>query len=297
MIHGVQACSTCSAGKYTDASNQTSCTLCKPGYITNTLSGGGASACKECRAGWFSSGPTQACAPCLAGKYAGTEGSINCTVCAAGSVTDTGSKFGATKCNTCEVGQSTSASTKPCSPPEKAELAVQTNGAVQQKEFTDALRAALGNETEINIKAFELEASTTASLPCQPKSEHFVAGVRTATGATTVTIQGGATGQNCSRRRLATTKRGGSTMLNTFSDGQLDRLLIAGSNEGAGQQTGTISPRRRLQTDVTLSYTVSTTNATVAASMATAMSDTTAFATTLAATITAASNGAQRWLI
>eukprot|EP00937_MAST-01D_sp_MAST-1D-sp2_P001199 g1199.t1 len=92
----------CAAGKYGDASKQTSCRPCVAGQYQAAE---GKAACAACAAGKAGSGPNQAvasyCANCTAGRYSAS-GATTCAACGVGQAQ---SEAGGASCVACESGK------------------------------------------------------------------------------------------------------------------------------------------------------------------------------------------------
>jgi len=116
-------CTSCSAGKFTDASQPpwpSACTLCKSGtYTSQTTS----TICNDCPVGKFSSEDRTGCITCSAGQYTFNKTSCvdcesgryapraltgSCLLCGAGSHTNTSG------CATCQAGRFSLAETQLC---------------------------------------------------------------------------------------------------------------------------------------------------------------------------------------
>ena len=123
---GATTCTECAAGNYSESSNVASCQLCPAGSITGII-GTGATTCTECAAGNYSeSSNVASCSTCTSipnattvqctnstdqtivtcdAGYYGNPGDATCKLCAAGSITNTGTATGATTCTACVAGQ------------------------------------------------------------------------------------------------------------------------------------------------------------------------------------------------
>jgi hypothetical protein len=108
---GQTQCADCSeqaAGAFADAPGQVSCTLfepCPAGLVrsgTSSVSGGTCTACPAGQAKASAGRWTDECLPCLAGKFAPTEGTLRCTDCKAGTFQQwTGRQM----CTNCPLGR------------------------------------------------------------------------------------------------------------------------------------------------------------------------------------------------
>eukprot|EP01043_Picozoa_sp_COSAG02_P020043 COSAG02_NODE_980_length_15492_cov_12.941727_1_plen_2373_part_10 len=131
---GAASCDVCTPGRWAPASaNGQHCAICEPGYMTDTLSAGGATSCSACVAGQFSAQSTVACGTCdpgsttntltaagasscgacASGRYSSIA-TVACQICAPGSVTNTLSEPGATACTGCPVGKYSAVATAAC---------------------------------------------------------------------------------------------------------------------------------------------------------------------------------------
>lgn len=108
------SCTNCTAGKYQPKAGQTACLACSTaGYVTNTLSLGGATSCSKCPAGRFFTSATVACSKCGAGRYQPASGKSTCIACGPGTQPSTDSTFGF--CTVCDVGRYSAIANAQCS--------------------------------------------------------------------------------------------------------------------------------------------------------------------------------------
>eukprot|EP01048_Picozoa_sp_COSAG05_P013873 COSAG05_NODE_1518_length_4652_cov_4.416209_3_plen_426_part_00 len=152
----------------------------------------------------------------------------------------------------------------PPPPPPNGKKVVATlaiSGAVSQDSFAAELQKKLPQDAVVSVTAYEMAVKSSATLTCptggsfsQKQLDQFVAGVKAASGAESITL--GTVG-GCARRRLGTVA----------------------------------SSRRQLaKTAAAIGYEVKTSDPAAASKMATAMTDTTAFAKALVAQINKAGN-------
>jgi hypothetical protein len=94
------ACVACSVGKFSQSNETLACTECPVGHYLNET--GGTEGCKPCSEGYyqFNSGQSQ-CLACPTGSKADTPGSRECTICSTGTYQD---KEGQLTCNACPAG-------------------------------------------------------------------------------------------------------------------------------------------------------------------------------------------------
>lgn len=98
---GSAVCTLCVAGKYREATAQTSntCLTCPIG--TNSPAGSGALTLCTCNAGWY--GPDgAACTVCPVGKYKPTQGAAECTLCPAGTWSGNTQQTSNATCTACD---------------------------------------------------------------------------------------------------------------------------------------------------------------------------------------------------
>ena len=121
----ISVCKTCAAGQFA-VIGQVACKVCESGSITDTGTLTGATSCDQCAPGSYSTSSAVSICPtcnpidhavsvtctidvdavvatCAAG-YFGAVGDSMCQLCAAGSITDTGTLTGATSCDQCAPG-------------------------------------------------------------------------------------------------------------------------------------------------------------------------------------------------
>ncbi len=110
-----EACLTCPAGKYSGNSKSTFCALCAAGKYVTTSGSANVTACVNCDKGRYGevaggSSLAAACIKCEVGKHSSTMGRTYRSECAAGSITDTGTRVGAKACTPCRAGKYSTAS-------------------------------------------------------------------------------------------------------------------------------------------------------------------------------------------
>ena len=91
-------CDSCGAGKYNDATNQTSCKNCDAGKYQNEV---GKASCKDCPAGTYANGTATVCDSCATGKYNDQTSQTSCKSCNAGEYQN---EVGKASCKDCPAG-------------------------------------------------------------------------------------------------------------------------------------------------------------------------------------------------
>jgi hypothetical protein len=103
------ACTSCSAGKFTDSNTATSCSKCVAGRYSQHA---GQRACSTCVRGKFAAEAGAVyCASCNAGTYAANVASTTCTMCEAGQYQG---KKGQAQCSACKCGEYSAVGSKMC---------------------------------------------------------------------------------------------------------------------------------------------------------------------------------------